>query len=777
MSEKKKVNRITDYRSKVNWIANLYEENEGGLVHGFQKEAIQNSTGARASSTYKEWKCEIKIEKTEKGLFLIVEDYGTVGLTGNNYSSSELKEMVKNRELVDKPEERLARLSCDNVSGNDKLSAGLFGVGKTMYIATSNSYTYFFESITEQEGRRCNINEEDEMFDKAIEGEEAKLFIEEQTGLKAIDHIGTRFIIVDPKEDVVEAILGENKTLLKYVQETWWRIIRKLPEESGIYVQGVKAKVPEEYDFDERININQKDSFFSFSSYAVEAGYKVKKIGFFINNDLPDYLSGFYFYRRGMKISTFNLKEVEGHIPCNYFGFIEVDSDWENELSRIENPTHYGIISKYKNLNVYQYLQRAVKDQIDECLVNWGYIKDEQNENKAIRELADSIKEEIIETLTESGFEKISEGDHKSPFDVRLSNVCYPHINENGFERTAFSNEKIGFEFQVFNRTGRNDQYMAKVCTKGPDGDVLSTIYEKELSVIPDGSVKDKIEITVNGDNSTANSRNMIYLCVYNSNGRGKTIERKLYYYYGIETEVKPVDDFKLTINSFEFPRRGDRRVNTNELLQNVTYRIENNLTKPVKVFLPIYSLNASNNNEKLDEISKDEYIIPPFGEEFITTRKDIYFAWDVYLPKLKKGIIEIRASLILGENLVEKRLPKAYKLDDYGFKVYFNKPEKAGLDFPYELKNSDKHLRSWIESKNTISINLSHPEYLKCASLEEKGRYIAYQYLRQVVLIYARNGSLDKELIGSDGSINNLDYAKNLEDKIEEIWYRQCQK
>ena len=777
MSEKKKVNRITDYRSKVNWIASLYEENEGGLVHGFQKEAIQNSSGARSSSSFKDWRCEIRVEKTGKGIFLIVEDYGTVGLTGKNYSSAELKEMVKNQELVGKPEERLARLSCDNVSGNDKLSAGLFGVGKTMYIATSNSYTYYFESITINEERRCNINEEDEMYDKAIEGDEAKVFIEEKTGLKAINHIGTRFIIVDPREEVVNSILGTDKLLLKYVEETWWRTIRRLPEESGIYVQGVKATVPTEYDFDERNNTNEKDRFFSYSTFAVEAGYKVKKIGFFIKKDLPDYLSGFYFYRRGMKVSTFNLKDVESHIPCNYYGFIEVDSDWEDELSKIENPTHYGIISKYKNLNIYQYLQRAVKEQINECLINWGYVKDEQNDNKAIRELADSIKDDIIETLTESGFEKISVGDKKEPFDVRLSNILYPHMNEMNFERTVYTNEFISFDFQVSNHSGRSNQFVVKAVTKSPTGEVIRSIYEKEFLVDPDNSRKDGLRLQISGDNSIANSRNAIYLIVYNENGRGKTIERKLVYYYGIETEIKPAEDFKLNINSFEFPRRNDRRINTGESLQNLTYRIENNLTKPIKVYLPIYTLNTGNNNEKIEEISKDEYIIPPFGEEFITTKKDIHFAWDAYLPKLKKGVLEVKASLILGEDLVEKRLPKSYKLDDYGFKVFFNKPEKAGLDFPYELKNSDKHLRSWIESKNTISINLSHPEYLKCQSIEEKGRYIAYQYLKQVIMIYAGSGALDKDLVGNDSSINNLDYVKNLEDKIEEMWYKQCQK
>ena len=210
MEELKKVKRVSDFRSNVEWILKSYRDNEEiekPMIHGFQKEAIQNSAGARLSPNYKDWKCEISITTTDKGMFLIVEDFGTCGLTGKNYSSDELKAIVKARELVDKPEERLARISCNNVSGNDLQSAGLFGVGKTMYIASSKVYTYYFESITEKEGYRCNINEEDEMYDKALEDDEAREFIKTKTGLEPIKHVGTRFIILNPTQEIIDSMI------------------------------------------------------------------------------------------------------------------------------------------------------------------------------------------------------------------------------------------------------------------------------------------------------------------------------------------------------------------------------------------------------------------------------------------------------------------------------------------------------------------------------------------------------------------------------------------
>ena len=118
----------------------------------------------------------------------------------------------------------------------------------------------------------------------------------------------------------------------------------------------------------------------------------------------------------------------------------------------------------------------------------------------------------------------------------------------------------------------------------------------------------------------------------------------------------------------------------------------------------------------------------------------------------------------------------KTMKIDDYTFKVFFNKPEKSGLDFPYDLRDSDKHLRSWSEG-HTIVINTLHPEYLQCKDILQKSRYIALQYLKQVVVIYAKEGTLDKQLLNTDSETVNSEYYDNLENIIEDLWYKQCQK
>ena len=66
-----------------------------------------------------------------------------------------------------------------------------------------------------------------------------------------------------------------------------------------------------------------------------------------------------------MKIGPVNLsRELESHIPSNYFGFIEVEPEWEDELAKLENGTHYGVKGSARNTNVFQYLQKQYKEML-----------------------------------------------------------------------------------------------------------------------------------------------------------------------------------------------------------------------------------------------------------------------------------------------------------------------------------------------------------------------------------------------------------------------------
>lgn len=67
-----------NYKKNVDWIIGAYEDSGITFPDGFQKDAIQNSVGARNTHKWKNWVCDISYIENEYGKFVVVEDSGTV---------------------------------------------------------------------------------------------------------------------------------------------------------------------------------------------------------------------------------------------------------------------------------------------------------------------------------------------------------------------------------------------------------------------------------------------------------------------------------------------------------------------------------------------------------------------------------------------------------------------------------------------------------------------------------------------------------------------------
>lgn len=139
-----------NYKKQVEWVFKTYEDAGVDLPNGFQKDDIQNHQGARASSKWNGWRSDISIVTTSKGVFLVCEDFGTVGLTGKNMTTAEINEVAVRDENLD-PSERLARFTSMNNSGGNKNGGGLYGVGKIVYSIASLDYIYYFDSLTKDD--------------------------------------------------------------------------------------------------------------------------------------------------------------------------------------------------------------------------------------------------------------------------------------------------------------------------------------------------------------------------------------------------------------------------------------------------------------------------------------------------------------------------------------------------------------------------------------------------------------------------------------------------
>ncbi len=773
--EMKKVHRVRDYESHVNWVLNEY--NEKGFVHGFQKDAIQNAVGAAIdSSGFRNWRCEISIVNTSKGTFLIVEDFGTKGLTGHNYDQTTLEEKTAKHEQFP-AEERLARISCDNVSGGDSNSPGLFGVGKTLYVAASKCYTNFFDSITENEGYRCNCNEKDMMLAMALEEDQGKDWIYAETGLEPISHIGTRFIIKDPKEEIIQGILGEDEEMLHAASETWWRIIRRMNPEDGIFINGKRAEVPEAYQHSEDEDVNERDSFFTQVPVTMGENHRYKKMGFYISDNLPDDLTGFYYYRRGMKIGKINIDEFVRDIDSKYYGFIELEPSWENELGLIENSTHYDTQGKLKTRTEYALMRRAVQGRVSSLMEEWGYSKTKANQQRYLNSLLSELNDDVASFFADKGFEKIGDGNKKSSFTVRLLNVAYPHADEPKYARSMFSDDQLNFGFQIRNRSASPVNYKVSCVVKGPDGGVVEQIYSKTVKVDPGLPFEDKITFTSTPNNSVSGQVNAVVLSVSRATGSSKSVDKKLYYYFGTETFVRPQEDFSFDRESAEFENEPSKRINTDEWVRNITYVMVNRTTSPVKVIIRVNTNNGAGKKELLQNVVKKEYILPPFGEEVISEPIDIQFSSEDYFSKIRKGIIEVRAKMVLNQDLPENDPPldRSTVLGEYKFKVFFNKPDSSGNNFESQLiyaENEPRRVYLDPSIRNKILINIAHPQYLADTNPAAETRYISEMLIRGYIMVFESNGYFNN---AETENMSGSDYNNYINQQIERMWFEKC--
>lgn len=162
-----------NYKNNVNWILEAYTGAGVTFPNGFQKDAIQNAVGARKTNKWKNWSCDISLVENEYGIFVIVEDSGTVGLTGNNTPAEKINQMMANGETLP-ASERLSRFTSMFNSGGNTTGGGLFGAGKSVYSVASQTYTYYFDSLREDGLYVANVNKCGQVMSVALEGDDAK---------------------------------------------------------------------------------------------------------------------------------------------------------------------------------------------------------------------------------------------------------------------------------------------------------------------------------------------------------------------------------------------------------------------------------------------------------------------------------------------------------------------------------------------------------------------------------------------------------------------------
>lgn len=755
-----------NYRNSVDWILGAYTDAGVSFPDGFQKDAIQNAVGARKTNKWKHWRCDISLIKNSHGKYVVIEDSGTVGLTGSNTPAEDINKLMAQGKVLP-AEERLSRFTSMFNSGGNTKGAGLFGAGKSVYSVASQSYTYYFDSLREDGLYVANVNKSGQVNSIAYEGEEAKKYILDNTGLSEKETVGTRIIIESPKEELVAAIASGE--IIPFIQESWWIIIQRLTDDAAITVNGSKIDVPE----------GIKNGTHSFELQNPEkdvSGYKVKHFGLYIFDDGGNRWNGISYYRKGMKIGEIAIKDIPKKVENKFWGYIEVDEQWEDELSDIEDKVHFGVSKGKKNTGIYQNLKNYCNNKFKANLIEWGYIKDKESEDKKLKDELKQIAADIQDLFDRLGFEDLGKGPQKAAFDVRWQDISYPTENS---ERVA-SGDKIGFTVRIKSSYATDKRFEYKLSVVNPQtGDVVSSVANDKITV-PSNSVK-KIDFThtISKQNSVQFAENRIVLAV-KVIGSGKEKRKELPYFFDIDKPDNSRETVNLVLHECIFPTNNSRRVNFGESLRSVSYLIENKRNHKLNYRLNVSVHNASDPTcPKIVDIASFTGDVEPFEETITVPIDKIVFDRQTYEPYLSEGVLELRARLIANSD--DPQYEKGDKITFYHYKVFLNSDEKNGKNDSFNVQSveaPEDFRRSWYTAGNgrTITLNVGHVAYLNVSDYPNvQHDYIREQMLKQYVLLYLAEGKYD--MFGDQGKnfadLEPQEAADQVLQKIESIYFQ----
>jgi hypothetical protein len=318
-----------------------------GLVHGVQKDGIQNGWDARIDKKHgRNWSYTFELIAGKKGRqsLLILQDRGTFGLTGRVLRPDELEADLP----ADERWGRFENLAFNRGDTGDAL--GSRGRGKLVFVGGSSANTIIYDTVRSDDGlyrMGCRWIKRTESPVVSFDGEEGRKQFEEMTqGLIApLEETGTRVIIVDPIPELVSAIrTGE---FLRFVSETWWEIISKHGAKIALIADGIEhvAEVPRQFELPEKDDRDHKVWLKENSTIRVgEDTFRIKRFHtvFAAGKTIDEDLRGIAIQRGGMKVTSVEMKYVPRNIADSVVGYITFDQALDRAMLAEEGIEHYS---------------------------------------------------------------------------------------------------------------------------------------------------------------------------------------------------------------------------------------------------------------------------------------------------------------------------------------------------------------------------------------------------------------------------------------------------
>ena len=154
-------------------------------------------------------------------------------------------------------------------------------------------------------------------------------------------------------------------------------------------------------------------------------------------------------------------------------------------------------------------------------MVEWGYIKDKESEDKKLKDELKNIAEELQDLFDKLHFEDLGKGPQKPDFDVRWQDIHYPQAET---ERVT-SGDTIDFSFRIKSSYTTDKRFEYKLSVIDPETNTIVSQIESGKITIKSNTVFRKDyshRISINNSKQYAENRIVLSIKVIGS-GREST--------------------------------------------------------------------------------------------------------------------------------------------------------------------------------------------------------------------------------------------------------------
>ncbi len=777
MESNKYVSMPQNDMEQLNQIAREYEQDPAkGLSHGVQKDAIQNAVGAKIGkkepTAYKDWKVTFKLMKINEKYALSFWDEGTTGLTGDILTVEEITQRSGSRTLG--PDQRLGRFLTRFESGGNT-GPGSFGRGKLIFQAASNTGRIICDSLRYDDHKyiafeRKIIGTQIKQTSIPYEDRAAENFIKDATSgtLKPLTRPGTRIIILDLKDEIVNAIKisfndpkgGDySDSFIKMIEETWWEILYRF--NAKIYLvwgeRTLQARVSKEL----KAILEAKDGHGKWRTYTkknfkiVIGGeqYLVKELKFVVSpQPINEDLRGVWIQRKRMKVGVMKRLEPHHSIRKKFSGYIVLGKELEDVMENAEGTTHYSYSYARKGP---KHLKGYVETELERFQEKIGlhFSSGKQSEKEDMYEVLKDVNEFAPELglITDS----LSRGLKRKGVTIEIVSFNLPEENT----VAVSEGDKIGPIIMKITNHKPKELNSLKIIAKATQKEFgnAKMIYSEEFRMQSNSSERFTIDaFSLSLSDFDPGVLSLDFHVIENNTNKILThTSRTIWFEKEPPKPPKKEDSFTLEIFPPIFPHPNSRRVELEESILNIGFKVSNNTVFNIKINADLLVRRKKNPNEILQTIASERGAVlskfsdKVYGCDSLDFRSEIYGDLESLekIPEERECEIyfSIRAAeniptldLIRGDIIFKRKIPFYFEVDPPGNSVF-----KEPRDWAAPQDGRRSKYSGTMETGFIFYLNVEHPSFLfaKEAGEDVKRYYIREEMLKQAYVIAVEEG------------------------------------